>query len=102
VSLSCNLQASDGMFSSVATVTISVHDVNNNHPVFGRESYVVSVQEDTAIGKNSLYKYNLSHFLVSYTYINISYTEYNFFFPLFSIEVTTNELFIIWGEGPFS
>ncbi|PNF35261.1 hypothetical protein B7P43_G04794, partial [Cryptotermes secundus] len=44
------LQASDGMFSSVATVTISVHDVNNNHPVFGRESYVVSVQEDTAIG----------------------------------------------------
>jgi hypothetical protein len=52
---SCNFQASDGMFSNVATVTISVHDVNNNHPVFGRESYVVSVQEDAAIGKNSLY-----------------------------------------------
>jgi hypothetical protein len=73
---SCNLQASDGMFSSVATVTISVHDVNNNHPVFGRESYVVSVQEDAAVGKNYLYKYNPSHFLVSY--INFSYTEYNF------------------------
>lgn len=55
VPLSCNLQASDGLFSSVATVTISVHDVNNNHPVFARESYVASVQEDTAVGKNPLY-----------------------------------------------
>ncbi|GFG39325.1 hypothetical protein Cfor_05830, partial [Coptotermes formosanus] len=44
------VQASDGLFSSVATVTISVHDVNNNHPVFARESYVASVQEDTAVG----------------------------------------------------
>jgi hypothetical protein len=55
VPLSCNLQASDGLFSSVATVTISVHDVNNNHPVFARESYVASVQEDTALGKNLVY-----------------------------------------------
>jgi hypothetical protein len=55
VPLSCNLQASDGLFSSVATVTISVHDVNNNHPVFERESYIASVQEDTAVGKNPLY-----------------------------------------------
>jgi len=55
VSLSCNLQASDGLFSSVATVNISVHDVNNNHPVFARESYVASVQEDSAVGKNLLY-----------------------------------------------
>jgi hypothetical protein len=52
MALYCNVQASDGMFSSVATVTISVHDVNNNHPVFGRESYVASIQEDTVIGKN--------------------------------------------------
>ncbi|XP_021925581.1 cadherin-87A isoform X2 [Zootermopsis nevadensis] len=44
------VQASDGMFSSVATVTVAVHDVNNNHPVFGRESYVASVQEDAAVG----------------------------------------------------
>jgi hypothetical protein len=51
--LYCNVQASDGMFSSVATVTISVHDVNNNNPLFGRESYVASIQEDTAVGKNS-------------------------------------------------
>jgi hypothetical protein len=49
----CTLQASDGMFSSVAAVTVSVHDVNNNHPVFGRESYVASIKEDTAVGKNS-------------------------------------------------
>jgi hypothetical protein len=55
LSLSCNLQASDGLFSSAATVTISVHDVNNNHPVFARESYVASVQEDSALGKNPLY-----------------------------------------------
>jgi hypothetical protein len=58
------------MFSSVASVTISVHDVNNNHPVFGRESYVVSVQEDAAVGKNFLYKYNPSHFLVNYINFN--------------------------------
>ncbi|KAJ4434750.1 hypothetical protein ANN_23319, partial [Periplaneta americana] len=44
------VQASDGKFSSVATVTISVHDVNNNHPVFGRESYVALIQEDAAVG----------------------------------------------------
>ena len=55
VSLFCNLQASDGLFSSVARVNISVHDVNNNHPVFARESYVASVQEDSAVGKNPLY-----------------------------------------------
>jgi hypothetical protein len=55
VSLSCNLQASDGLFSSVTSVTISVHDVNNNHPVFARESYVASVQEDSAVGNNPLY-----------------------------------------------
>ena len=55
MSLSCNLQASDGLFSSVTKVTISVHDVNNNHPVFARESYVASVQEDSAVGKNPLY-----------------------------------------------
>jgi hypothetical protein len=54
--LSRNFQASDGKFSSVATVTVSVHDVNNNQPVFGRESYVASVQEDAPTGKNSLYK----------------------------------------------
>lgn len=54
MSLSCNLQASDGLFSSVATVTIAVHDVNNNHPVFARESYVASVQEDSAVGKDPL------------------------------------------------
>jgi len=46
------VQASDGLFSNVATVTISVHDVNNNHPVFARESYVASVQEDSAVGTN--------------------------------------------------
>lgn len=55
VSLSCNLQASDGLFSSATKVTISVHDVNNNHPVFARESYVASMQEDSAVGKNPLY-----------------------------------------------
>lgn len=53
MTLYCNVQASDGMFSSVATVTVAVHDVNNNHPVFGRESYVASVQEDAAVGKDS-------------------------------------------------
>ncbi|PSN52632.1 hypothetical protein C0J52_14597, partial [Blattella germanica] len=48
--ITLTVEANDGIFSSVATVNITVHDVNNNHPVFGRESYVASVQEDTPIG----------------------------------------------------
>lgn len=32
-------------------VEITVLDVNNNHPVFGQEEYVVSVPEDTKIGE---------------------------------------------------
>ncbi|XP_063226687.1 cadherin-87A isoform X2 [Bacillus rossius redtenbacheri] len=44
------IEASDEQFTTTAAVNISVRDVNNNHPVFGRESYVASVQEDTPVG----------------------------------------------------
>ncbi|XP_047099103.1 cadherin-87A [Schistocerca piceifrons] len=44
------VQASDGVFANTATVRITVRDVNNNSPVFERESYVASIQEDSPIG----------------------------------------------------
>jgi hypothetical protein len=83
VSSSCNLQASDGMFRSVATVTISVHDVNNNHPVFGRESYVVTLQEDTAIGKNSSYTNTTFHTSLSVIIIKSLAAQNKIFSSLF-------------------
>nr|CAD7400227.1 unnamed protein product [Timema poppensis] len=44
------VEAKDEKFSSTATVNISVRDVNNNQPLFTRESYVASIQEDTPVG----------------------------------------------------
>nr|CAD7588330.1 unnamed protein product [Timema genevievae] len=48
--ISLVVEAKDEKFSSSATVHISVRDVNNNQPVFTRESYVASIQEDTPVG----------------------------------------------------
>lgn len=45
------VQATDGKYSSNATVTISVNDVNNNAPVFEQESYVAAIPE--ALDPNS-------------------------------------------------
>ncbi|RZF35066.1 hypothetical protein LSTR_LSTR009658 [Laodelphax striatellus] len=44
------IEASDGIFSSRCDVNITVLDVNNNSPIFERESYVATVKEDTPIG----------------------------------------------------
>lgn len=44
------LQASDGLFTSNCSVNITVLDVNNNVPLFQRQSYVSTVKEDTPIG----------------------------------------------------
>ncbi|XP_071455526.1 cadherin-87A [Hetaerina americana] len=44
------LEATDGMFTNTTNVRISVRDVNNNAPVFDKESYVAVVQEDAPIG----------------------------------------------------
>lgn len=44
------LQATDGKFSTNATVSITVNDVNNNAPVFEQSDYDTRVSEDTKEG----------------------------------------------------
>ncbi|GLV42165.1 Cadherin 87A, partial [Carabus blaptoides fortunei] len=44
------IEANDGKYTSTCMVNITVHDVNNNAPVFSRESYITSVSENTAVG----------------------------------------------------
>ncbi|XP_046393425.1 cadherin-87A-like [Ischnura elegans] len=44
------LEATDGLFTNTTNVRIAVRDVNNNAPVFDKESYVADVQEDAPIG----------------------------------------------------
>lgn len=56
------LQASDGEYSANCTVSISVLDVNNNHPVFENSHYSAQVMEDAHIGNFSNLWYLLSRF----------------------------------------
>lgn len=44
------VQANDGLFTSNCSVNITVLDVNNNPPIFQRQSYVSTVNEDTPVG----------------------------------------------------
>lgn len=44
------VQASDGEFTDVTEIKITVRDINNNHPVFEKDTYTASVQEDTDVG----------------------------------------------------
>ncbi|KAK9728307.1 Cadherin domain [Popillia japonica] len=46
------IEANDNKYTSSTLVNISVRDVNNNAPVFERENYVVSVDEDMSIGSS--------------------------------------------------
>lgn len=43
-------QASDGVFSSQATVNVQVLDVNNNQPEFTLKFYNMTVSENLKIG----------------------------------------------------
>ena len=47
-------QATDGMFSEEGTITVTVADVNDNPPVFGRDSYSVAVLENRPRGTSTL------------------------------------------------
>lgn len=44
------IEANDGKYTNTCTVNITVRDVNNNAPVFSRDSYVTSVLENAPIG----------------------------------------------------
>jgi hypothetical protein len=47
-------QATDGLFSEEVTITVTVSDVNDNPPVFGRDSYSVAVLENRPQGTSTL------------------------------------------------
>ena len=44
------LQASDGLYSTLCEVNITLRDVNNHAPVFSRKHFVTSVEENLPIG----------------------------------------------------
>lgn len=44
------VEANDGKYTNTCAVNITVRDVNNNAPVFNRDSYVTSVLENSPIG----------------------------------------------------
>lgn len=44
-------QADDGAFVAVCNVNITIRDVNNHAPKFGRDNYMATIAEDTPIGK---------------------------------------------------
>ncbi|XP_076275389.1 cadherin 87A isoform X2 [Rhynchophorus ferrugineus] len=44
------IMASDGQFTTTATVNITVLDINNNSPIFSKESYLEVIAEDASIG----------------------------------------------------
>lgn len=48
--INLQVQASDGEFTDITEIKITVRDINNNHPVFEKDTYTASVQEDTDLG----------------------------------------------------
>jgi hypothetical protein len=44
------LKASDGLFSTLCDVNITLRDVNNHAPVFSRKHYMASIEENLPIG----------------------------------------------------
>ncbi|XP_056642220.1 cadherin-87A isoform X2 [Diorhabda sublineata] len=50
--VSLTVMASDGQFTSTATVNITVLDVNNNIPIFSRQHYLEAVLENVPIGSS--------------------------------------------------
>lgn len=52
--ISLTVLASDGKFTATTAVNITVMDINNNAPIFLKESYLEAVPEDVAIGTTLL------------------------------------------------
>lgn len=46
-----DVEASDGLFSTLCKVNITIRDVNNHPPIFSRDNYMSSVEENAAVGK---------------------------------------------------
>lgn len=46
-----SLQASDGLYTTLCNVNITIRDVNNHAPLFSREHYLTSIEENFPIGK---------------------------------------------------
>ena len=44
-------EKTNSKLSSSATVTVEVEDLNDNHPVFDKESYTASIPEEAIPGK---------------------------------------------------
>ncbi|XP_055710433.1 cadherin-87A isoform X2 [Phlebotomus papatasi] len=44
------VEASDGLFSTLCDVNITIRDVNNHAPQFSRDSYVVTIAENSPVG----------------------------------------------------
>jgi hypothetical protein len=45
------LQASDGLYSALCDVNITLRDVNNHAPLFGRSHYITTIEENLPIGE---------------------------------------------------
>ena len=48
------LQASDGLYSTLCDVNITLRDVNNHAPTFERSHFITSIEENLPIGMNNL------------------------------------------------
>lgn len=46
-------QASDGLYSTLCNVNITIRDVNNHAPMFNRDHFVTSIEENLPIGKKN-------------------------------------------------
>jgi hypothetical protein len=49
------VQASDGIFTDTTEVKLTIRDINNNAPVFDKETYSATVPEDASIGNAFLF-----------------------------------------------
>ena len=47
-------EKTNSKLSSSATVTVEVEDLNDNHPVFDKESYTASIPEEAIPGEHSI------------------------------------------------
>ncbi len=67
-------KVSDGLFSTLCNINITIRDVNNHAPMFGRDHFMTSIEENLPIGKCGIYiKWKFSPWDVNrITYLNIS------------------------------
>ena len=50
LNLYLHLQATDGLFTTLCNINITIRDVNNHAPQFPEDNYVVSIEENFPIG----------------------------------------------------